>query len=305
MVKSDSPLVSVAIVSCNHRDYLIECIESVRAQNYENVELVIGDDASEDGSQSYLETLSGDRRFVRVATILHGARVGITRNTNAVLSCCSGKYIAWMGGDDVMLPGKIRKQVEVLEAEPEIELCFHDLILFESCSGKYLGNMNGPDTPRRGTWVQLVQLGTINGACSTMTRNPGGRVKFNERYPVASDWRFWIDLLRSSGGQFVYLDEVLGKYRRHGGNVSSAGGPHYRQAMLDHFLTIGDLWVDGGAPSHALTSRLGNLAFSLRKVSGHKLQYAQCLGIALALGPRWKAAIGLFAFLASGCQIRL
>ncbi len=99
------PLVSVAVITYNQKEFLRECIESILAQDYPNLEIVIADDASSDGTQDMLRDY--DVQFPdKFVLKLAGRNQGITANSNEAHFACTGKYIAWMGGDDLMLPGK-------------------------------------------------------------------------------------------------------------------------------------------------------------------------------------------------------
>lgn len=229
------PKVSVAIITYNQHDFLRACIESVMAQDYPHVEFVVADDGSSDGTQEYLRELH--RRFPdRVIISLSVDNRGITRNSNAALAACTGKYIAWLGGDDLMLPGKLRKQVEYLESRPDHVICYHDLDVFDSATGKSLKRFNsGPGSayPYEGSVERLVEYGTFLGACSVMVRRsacpPHG---FDERIPIASDWLFWIET--AVNGKIGYLDEVLGRYRRHAANVSATS-----RDCTEELITLG------------------------------------------------------------------
>ena len=111
------PLVSISIITYNQKDFLRECIESALAQDYPHLEIVVADDGSKDGTHEMLHDYQArypDKFVLRLAE----RNQGITANSNAAHFACTGKYIAWMGGDDLLLPGKIRRQVEFMVALP-------------------------------------------------------------------------------------------------------------------------------------------------------------------------------------------
>lgn len=244
------PKVSVAIITYNQRDFLQACVESVLAQDFEDYEIVVADDASTDGTAAllaeYEACLPG-----RFKSLVAEVNEGITANSNRALKACVGDYIAWMGGDDLMLPGKLRMQVEKMEAEPSCAICYHDLDVFDSVTGKTLGFFNaGPGSrlPRQGGPEQVIRYGTFLGACSVMTRRSACPAHgFDSRIPFASDWLFWIET--AMGGTIRYLPHVLGRYRRHTGNVSERMAKNYEEAML----TLG--LVDARYPAFAPYTR--------------------------------------------------
>ncbi|HHO42468.1 MAG TPA: glycosyltransferase, partial [Epsilonproteobacteria bacterium] len=225
------PLVSVAIITYNQKEYLKECIESVLAQDYENIEIVIADDCSTDGTQDMLKEY--DKKYPNKFVLkLSDKNQGITKNSNLAHFACSGKYIAWMGGDDLMLSGKIRKQVEYMEENQECTICYHNLDVFQSDTNETLYYFN-KKTKYEGDVYTSIKYGTFNGACSTMIRaSKAPKNGFNETIPVASDWLYWVETLHN-GGTINYIDEVLGRYRRHDNNVTKKTSS-ITQNQIDH-----------------------------------------------------------------------
>src|SRR5205085_10493128 len=125
------PLVSVAVVTYNQKDLLKECLESILAQDYSNFEVVVADDGSTDGSQEMARSYA-EKSCAPFKLVFAEKNRGITANQNAALRGSSGKYISWIAGDDLMLPGKLSKQVAFLESNPEFVICYHDLDIFDS-----------------------------------------------------------------------------------------------------------------------------------------------------------------------------
>ena len=77
----------------------------------------------------------------------------------------------------------------------------------------------------------MIKYGCFNGGSSTMLRrNKAPNNGFDERLPIASDWMYWVDSL-GNGGEIRYIDEVLGRYRRHDNNVTAQ--KNY-DANIDH-----------------------------------------------------------------------
>lgn len=232
----NNPLVSVAIVTYNQKEFLIEAIESVLQQDYDNIEIIVGDDCSIDGSQNLLLDYQTKYPEKFVLKFSH-KNEGITKNANKVQDSCNGKYIAWLGGDDLMLPTKIKKQVEFLESNEFYNIVYHNLDVFESSNGKHLYFYNSAKEKYTGDIKTLIKHGTFNGACSTMFRKSAAAYPaYNPLLPVASDWLYTIEHLRD-GKKIGYIDEVLGKYRRHQNNVSSPTSPLAKQGLADTFKT--------------------------------------------------------------------
>lgn len=231
-----SPLVSIAIITYNQKDYLRECIESCLAQDYQNIEIVVADDASTDGTQNMLQSYS-ERYPGKFTLCLSSQNRGITNNSNLAHFSCKGKYISWMGGDDLMLPGKISAQVRYMEANPSCSICYHDLDVFDSDTNRTLHLYSSLNKPRQGDIRVSIEHGAFNGACATMVRaSHTPQNGFNVMIPVASDWLYWVETL-NNGGTINYIDSVLGRYRRHINNIT-AKIPGFNAAYLDRLNSI-------------------------------------------------------------------
>ena len=230
------PLVSVAIITYNQKDFLKEAIQSVLQQDYKPIEIVVGDDCSTDGTQQMLQEYK--KKYPEKFTIkLSSKNVGITANSNTVHFACNGKYIAWLGGDDLMLPKKISKQVRFMESNPDYNISYHNLDIFDSYTGNHLRFFNTLLNSHTGNVTLLIKYGTFNGACSTMVRRTASPAYgFDTRIPVASDWLYWVEHL-INGGKIGFINEVLGKYRRHSKNVTSLNSQQSAQGNKDAINT--------------------------------------------------------------------
>src|SRR6056297_934697 len=109
----DNPLVSVIIPSYNHAQYIESAIESVLAQTYPNIELIIVDDGSSDNSH---EVIRKYEEHPQISIILNKKNKGQSAVINQALATSSGKYIAILPSDDWFLPEKIALQVAKMEA---------------------------------------------------------------------------------------------------------------------------------------------------------------------------------------------
>jgi glycosyltransferase involved in cell wall biosynthesis len=113
---SEYPLVSVVMPVFNGLPWLSEAVESILNQSYENLEFVIVDDCSDDGSVQLLKTYAVEDS--RIKLILNSSNAGVPATLNRGIEHCSGKYVARMDADDVSTPDRIRLQVEHMEKHP-------------------------------------------------------------------------------------------------------------------------------------------------------------------------------------------
>jgi glycosyltransferase involved in cell wall biosynthesis len=122
---SATPLVSVVAIFLNAERFLDEAIRSVIAQTYPSWELLLVDDGSSDGSSAIARNYA-EREPDRVRYLEHPGHEnrGMSASRNLGLRNARGKYLALLDADDVWLPEKLRDQIAILEAHPQVALLF-------------------------------------------------------------------------------------------------------------------------------------------------------------------------------------
>ena len=214
------PRVSILCLTYNQQDLVEQTLLSALEQEYDNLQVVVSDDASSDSTAKVIRTLA--KKYPgRLVPVLNKSRGGITVNMNRGLALCDGEYVAFLGGDDIFLPGKIARQVAFMQAHPEVILSHHDVDVFDSATDKTLYHWSERYGKHSGGADSVIRLGTYMCGTTVMARRD--RIPVNGadvRIPAASDWLLWVEMLAESGGQFGYLDETLARYRRSMGNVT-------------------------------------------------------------------------------------
>jgi glycosyltransferase involved in cell wall biosynthesis len=293
------PLVSVCFVTYNHAQFVGDALKSAIDQDYPNFEMVIADDGSTDGTEEIVQSFarSNPEQVVLLPTRRNEGIPGIVSNYNRALAKCRGKYIAFLEGDDVFLPGKITKQVQWLETDERRVLCGHDVEVFDSASNKRFYLMSEITRLRHGQGADLVvrhnvPFTTVSMMIRATTIPSHG---FDDRLRIVLDWKFWIDCL-AAGGHFGYVDGVLARYRRHATNITKH---HFATRQDDQFVTLA--LVESRYPHLVASCRYGRARVlctsgvgCLRR--GNRVQARQYLLNALAQSgrPPWKAAAALF-----------
>lgn len=226
------PRVSVFIPTYNHVRFVEVAIESVLQQEYPNIEIVVGDDGSTDGTQEILRRYR-DEHPALFKLILSPTNLGITANCNKIIQACSGEYVAMFAGDDLWLPGKLARQVSLMESDPTSSVCIGKVVWFESETGKYIRTYPSGDFDVTGMGpVETAYYVGSTGMSMLARRDCIPEYGFDPRIPMVSDWLFYIELLRR--GKPLFINEPLAMYRRHKGNTS------LRSEMLirEHLLTL-------------------------------------------------------------------
>ncbi len=216
-----NPLVSVLIVSYNQEGYIREALLSALDQDYENLQVVIADDASTDKTQQIISDVARHYPAERLKVILGSKNQGVTKNCNEGLRHCHGDFIAFMGGDDVFLPGKITSQVAWFDEHPQMVLCGHEVVLIDQ-TGQTIDSQFG-ELGDFATGIGaggMIRAGVPFSAVSVMVKR--SRIPsygFHKAIPTVSDWKMWIDVVGCDGG-YGCVGGKWAKYRRHSGNVT-------------------------------------------------------------------------------------
>jgi len=119
-------MVSVVLIFLNEQRYLAEAVESVRRQNYTNWELLLVDDGSTDLSPSIAKGYASADGRIRYLTHPGRQNLGMSSSRNLGLAHARGEYVAFLDGDDVYLPSRLGRHVEVLAEQPSIMMVASD-----------------------------------------------------------------------------------------------------------------------------------------------------------------------------------
>ena len=228
----EDPKVSVLIPSYNQENLIEQTVMSALTQNYDNLEVVVSDDASADGTPQILREIQG-KYPERLKIFLHPTNLCVTKNHTRGLMECGGDFIAFQDGDDLFLPGKIIKQVEFMLKYPDCTISFHDVDVFDSETGETLYLWSQRFGRRECGMYELVRYGNYLSSVSVMVR----RIHlpdygYDDRIRIGSDWLLWLEILSRGKGKICYLDEILARYRRHAGNLTNVASWKYEDQLI-------------------------------------------------------------------------
>ena len=147
-LQRNKPLVSIGMPAYNGEQYLRKALDSLLAQDYENFELLISDNASTDATFQICQEYAERDKHIRVYRNEHN--LGALKNFQVVLEKARGKYFMWAAVDDCWLPGFVTTLVKELEKHPEagVAMCAvdridNDGVLFDTIRFKDRDNPNG------------------------------------------------------------------------------------------------------------------------------------------------------------------
>ncbi|MDN4071765.1 glycosyltransferase family 2 protein [Fictibacillus terranigra] len=207
------PKVSIVTPCFNASEFIEETIKSVQSQTYNNWELIIVDDNSSDNSTILINNLK--KTDNRIKLIELNNNVGPAKARNIAMENAEGKYIAFLDSDDLWLPSKLERQIEIMEK--------HDLIL--TFSNYRIIEENGELTskvikvPEKINYAQLLGNTIIGCLTVVFNREKTGDVRMPEFRDCPEDSALWLSILRS-GSEAVGIQEELALYRKTKGSLS-------------------------------------------------------------------------------------
>lgn len=206
-----APRLSIIIPAYNIERYVGDAVASALAQTIRDVEVIVVNDGSTDGTGAVLATFSDPR--LKVVTQPNG---GLAHARNTGLRNATAPYIGFLDGDDRWHPEKAARHLELMERDPEIGLTF--------CHSRYIDEIGEPTgeilvaAPERPTILDIALRNMVgNGSTPVVRADCFTRVGlFNEALLSWEDWEMWLRILRDSGCSLVLIPEVLTDYRIHG-----------------------------------------------------------------------------------------
>lgn len=213
------PLVSCCVRTYNQCKYVKQCIDSILMQKTDfDYEIIVADDCSSDGTAEILkEYQKNNGGKIRLLLDEH---VGGTENLKRVIEASSAKYIALCDGDDYWTDTyKLQKQIDILEANPQMAGCFCNVLnRYENSNAK--PNYFLPiDFPTINTWKDVVRkkwFMPINGEVFVREY-----VSFPEWYGKVMNDDYVMNLMIVRHGDFYYLPDVMAVYRHNEGSESN------------------------------------------------------------------------------------
>ena len=244
----NNPLVSVSVITYNSSNYVLETLESIKAQTYQNIELIISDDCSTDETvelcRQWIEEYRS--RFVRVELLTVEQNTGVSANCNRAESACEGDWIKGIAGDDLLLPDCIENCVNYIQEKPEVTYLFAKIVAFGASEerNRYFTekvfDYSFFDLDLKEQLERLV-FGENCVPASTVFYNRYKAKEFgitnDERIPLLEDWPKWINIL-NRGIKLHFMDKQTVKYRIHEGSLSTSRRASSRMVYSDYLFTL-------------------------------------------------------------------
>lgn len=216
MTVDSTPLISVIIPVFKRPDYLHQALDSVLAQTYPRLEIIIVDDGSGDECVSQYCLPDG------VTLLRHSETRGPGAARNTGFAASSGEYIAWLDSDDAWLPGKLSAQMELLRKSPDACLAYCRATQVDETLAPRAEQLH-PRIATRNPLRSVAMANCIQAPSCVLARRAaveksGG---FDVTLKGSEDWDLWINLARSAS--FAFDPQAWVLYRTHDEQRSNFG----------------------------------------------------------------------------------
>lgn len=205
LTRQELPKVSVVLPTYNRATLIEKAVRNILEQDYANLELIIVNDGSSDGTREILDAIDDPR--VRV---IHQENRGLPRALNSGFEQAAGEYWTWTSDDNRYRPGAIKAMVRELELEPEAGLVYANTVI--------TGEGIEPRTFVGGPPERLTETNCV-GACflyrASVARLTG---EYDPEYTLVEDHDYWLRLRRHA--PLIWLRRFLYEYDDSPGTLS-------------------------------------------------------------------------------------
>jgi|YNPMSStandDraft_1061717.scaffolds.fasta_scaffold15556_1 glycosyltransferase involved in cell wall biosynthesis len=229
-----SALFSIVVLTYNQAKLVKATLESIYQQSYPNIELIISDDGSKDGTPQVVDRWLSQfgERFTRCQFLASTQNTGISANHNRGVKAAKGEFLKYIGGDDILLPDAVKKMTEFLERNPEIQVATSFVQPFLSKEdGEILETL--PCIPE--SWAVKVLENDADTQFHYMSRYcflpaPGfffrteslSKIEyFDGEFRRFEDWHTWLKFL-TRGIRIHFFPETTVRWRIHPNSVSTS-----------------------------------------------------------------------------------
>jgi len=227
-MQEQQQLVSIVVTTYNSSAFIIETLESARAQSWQRLELIISDDCSADDSvelcRQWIE--KNKDRFARTELITVPKNTGVSANCNRCIKAANGKWIKMIAGDDILLPNCIEDNMQFVNDNSNAYIIFSQVLLYrdqftkdkfiKAVPHQYPMNLMNPAFSAADQHKLLLLSDRINYTPSYFFRRQtlletGG---YDEENKWVEDYPMWLRLT-GNGTRLFYFHKATVGYRQH------------------------------------------------------------------------------------------
>lgn len=213
---STTPLVTVIALCFNHARFVLECLESIRAQTFQDFELIVTDDKSNDNSPEIISDWLM-RNYPQAKFIRHTENVGLCKTLNEAIRQSQGQFIAMIATDDTWEPNRLRAQLDMMSGcSEDVAVVYSDAYQMDE-TGKRLENSfleaHGilGDPPQGMIFSRMADGNFIPAMATLIRRKALNNVGGYDETLTYEDFDMWLRL--SDRYKFAFLPGKLANYR--------------------------------------------------------------------------------------------
>ncbi|NJK67621.1 MAG: glycosyltransferase [Microcoleus sp. SU_5_3] len=228
--------VSVIIPTYNSDRYIIQAVESVLNQTYQNWEIIIVDDGSTDNTRQLLAP------YLDLIQYIYQDNQGAAIARNSACKLAKGEFLAFLDSDDSFLPEKLEKQIACFDADPTLDLVQTGWVIVDQNNQGIYGVKPWEEAPKLDLEA-FVFYKSVRPSAMMLRREWWERLGgFDPRFPPTEDLDFVLRLALK-GCKSVWLKEILTCYRQHDSNLMSNGSKLMKntEIVMEQFFARPDL----------------------------------------------------------------
>ena len=204
-----SPKVSINLCCYNSERFLADTLNSIANQTFKDWELIVVNDGSSDSTESMIMEFK-DLDFPVVYRYQENKGLGYSRNM--ALSLSRGDYIAFIDHDDVWLPDKLRKQVDLLDSTSDVDFSYSNYFIMNDHTQRICLKKRQPEGLVFGSFLRRYHVAVLTVMVRKRALLDLGTL-FNPNYHLSEEFELFMRLLYKSKAQ--YIQEPLACYRIH------------------------------------------------------------------------------------------
>jgi alpha-1,3-rhamnosyltransferase len=222
MKEQQFKLVSILVPVYNHAHYILECLNSIFSQTYNNIEIIICDDGSTDDSYKVVHNWVNNKNIA--VKLFSQKNKGVCKTLNFLLSVAEGDYIAICASDDILTPKSIEERVEFLNSSTDFEAVIGDADLIgtnsKTISSSAMKSLYKADYSRLASDIcsELLFNWSVVGPTFLARKELYDKIGKYDESLLVEDRDFYLRLL--AGNYLGFIPVTVAKYRVHSDNAS-------------------------------------------------------------------------------------
>jgi len=273
IIKTNNPLVSVIIPAYNADKYLGEAIDSILSQTYKNIEVIIIDDASTDGTLKIIREYQLKDERIRLYS--NKKNVGIGANRARGIELAKGKYICWQDADDVSLLDRISNQVDYLDRHKSVGIVGGFIHFFDENGDSVIRRYDEHDAALRNKIFRYNPVAQPASMARAEVYNEVGT--YDSKYVVSED----LEMIFRIGVKYKFanIQKVVLKYRQSTNSLTRTNLQKMEKATLilrqqyskntEYNFTLLD-WLYNVSQRVSMVLPIGARMFIFRIIRGDK-----------------------------------